>query len=113
MEGGGTMSKIMTMDQEWSHEELYGVAYDECAKACQGLKYLLDMKDLDKPNILLDLIMEELDSLNLVDCYDAVYIQKAPHEDSDIVFSRYDEWMQKRIQDTLLAHKYKGYIGGK
>lgn len=107
------MSKIMTCDQEWSHEELYGVAYDECMRACKGLTYLLDIPDLDKPNILMEHIMDSLGDHNLVDKYDTLYANKGAGDTSDDVFSRWDIWMQNTIQETLKAHKYKGYIGGR
>jgi hypothetical protein len=105
--------EIMTCDKEWSHEELYGVAYDECMRACRGLDYLLDMKDLDKPNILMELIMDELDEdKNLVDYYDEFYASKDTDDTSDDVFNKWDHWMHDRIQETLYNHKYKHYIGG-
>jgi hypothetical protein len=101
---------IMTIDDEWSHEELYGVLYDECNHACQGLKYLLDIPDLKKPYVLAQRILTELGDKNLVDMYDKFYMEKAPHESSDDVFARYDEWMLAHIQNTLKAHKSKHYI---
>ena len=104
--------EIMTCDNEWSNEELYYVAYDECMKACKGLDYLLDTKDLDKPNILMETIMKELGSeKNLVDFYDEFYMDKAPYEASDEVFEKWDQWMVNRIRSTLEAHKYKYYTG--
>ena len=106
----------MTCDQEWSHEELYGVAYDECILACRGLKYPLDIKDLDKPNILIEFIMNELGAdKNLVDIYDEFFKNKTPHESSDDVFNKWANWMQNLIKSTLEAHKYKYYytIDGK
>lgn len=106
------MSKIMTCDQEWSHEELYGVAYDECMRACQGLTYLLDNPDLKKPNILMDNIMDMLGDHNLVDKYDALYTSKDANDTSDDVFNRWDSWMQNTIKETLQAHRYKHYNGG-
>ena len=103
-------NEIMTCDQEWSHEELYGVAYDECIKACKGLDYLLDMKDLDKPNILMEAIMAMLCiDKNLVDYYDEFYADKAPNESSDDVFNKWDNWMQGYIKSTLESHRYKYY----
>ena len=105
------ISKIMTCDQEWSHEELYGVAYDECIHACKNIKFLLDMDNLDKPNILMEVLMNELDEgMNLVDYYDRFYVQKTPYESSNDVFAKWDQWMQARIQATLQAHKSKHYI---
>lgn len=101
--------EIMTCDKEWSHEELYGVAYDECIKACRNIGFLLDTPNLDKPNILMEIIMNELGEKNLVDIYDEFHMNKAPYESSDEVFERWDEWMQKYIKSTLLAHKYKYY----
>lgn len=102
--------EIMTCDQEWSHQELYGIAYDECARACKNLTYLLDDIKLTHPNILMEIIMEELGGRNLVDIYDGFYNGKSMQESSDNIFDKWDEWMQKRIQSTLLAHKYKYYI---
>lgn len=109
------MSRIMTCDQEWSHEELYGVVYDNCYIACKHkIKFLLDNPNLAKPNILMDLIWDELDEgKNLVDYYNEIYASKDASDTSDDVFNKWDLWMQKRIQDTLFAHKYKGYVGGK
>lgn len=101
--------EIMTCDQEWSHEELYGVGYDECMKACRNISFLLDTLNLDKPNILMETIMDELGDKNLVDIYDQFYMDKAPYEGSDEVFARWDEWMQAHIKSTLKAHRYKHY----
>lgn len=101
--------EIVTCDQEWSHEELYGVGYDECMKACRNIGFLLDTLNLDKPNILMETIMDELGDKNLVDIYDEFYMDKAPHESSDEVFARWDQWIQAHIQSTLKAHKYKHY----
>lgn len=99
--------EIMTRDNEWSHEELYGVAYDECMKACRNLKFLLDIPNLDKPNILMEVLIDELDEdKNLVDYYDEML---AESQSSDEAFSRWDQWMINRIQSTLQAHKYKHY----
>lgn len=101
--------EIMTCDQEWSHEELYGVGYDECMKACRNIGFLLDTPNLDKPNILMETIMDELGEKNLVDIYNELHMNKAPHEGSDEVFAKWDQWMQAHIKATLLAHKYKYY----
>lgn len=101
--------EIMTCDKEWSHEELYGVGYDECMKACRNVGFLLDTLNLDKPNILMETIMSELGDKNLVDIYDRFYAEKNPQDTSDDVFARWDQWMQKHIKDTLQAHKYKYY----
>ena len=98
---------IVTCDNEWSHEELYGVVYDECMKACRNIKFLLDTPNMDKPDILIDVLMEELDEdKNLVDYYNEMY---AEIKSSDDTFARWDQWMINRIQSTLLAHKYKHY----
>lgn len=109
--------QIMTCDNEWSHEELYGVGYDECMKACRNIGFLLDTLNLDKPNILMETIMNELGDKNLVDIYDDILtdilLEKCEtsinEQISDEAFARWDQWMQKHIKDTLLAHKYKYY----
>lgn len=101
--------EIVTCDQEWSHEELYGVGYDECMKACRNIGFLLDTLNLDKPNILMETIMDELGDRNLVDVYDQFYAEKSPQDTSDDVFARWDQWMQGHIKATLQAHKYKHY----
>lgn len=111
--------EIMTHDNEWSHEELYGVAYDECIKACRNIGFLLDTPNLDKPNILMEVLMDELDEdKNLVDYYDEM-LADALIDNGDIaitakisdkVFARWDQWMIDRIQSTLKAHKYKHYV---
>ena len=102
--------EIMTKDNEWSHEELYWVTYDECIKACRNVGFLLDVPNLDKPNILMETIMDELDTgKNLVDYYDEFYMNKAPHESSDEVFEKWNDWIQNRIKSTLNNHKYKYY----
>ena len=49
--------EIITCDGEWSHEELYGVAYDECMEECRKVDFLLDNMQLLHPNILLDTII--------------------------------------------------------
>lgn len=109
---------IMTHDNEWSHEELYGVAYDECMKACRNVGFLLDAPHLDNPDILIGVLMDELEEgKNLVDYYDDMLadalIDKGDititTEISDEVFARWDEWIINRIQSTLEAHKYKHY----
>ena len=100
---------IVTIDNEWSHEELYGVLYDECNHACNSLKYPLDIPDLSKPYVLAHTILAEFGEKNLVDIYNQFYEQSAD-KSSDIVFERYDEWMLAHIQNTLKAHKYKYYI---
>lgn len=111
--------EIMTHDNEWSHEELYGVAYDECIKACRNIGFLLDTPNMDKPNILMEVLMDELDEdKNLVDYYDEMLadalIDKGDiaitAEISDEVFARWDRWMINRIKSTLEAHKYKHYV---
>lgn len=110
--------EIMTHDKEWSHEELYGVAYDECMKACRNLKFLLDTPNLDNPNILIEVLMNELDEdKNLVDYYDDMLTDillercetSISKQISDEAFARWDKWMINRIQSTLEAHKYKHY----
>ena len=66
---------IMTHDNEWSHEELYGIAYDECMKACRNVGFLLDIPHLDKLNILIEVLMSELcEDKNLVDYYDEMLV---------------------------------------
>lgn len=71
----------------------------------------MDTKDMDKPDVLIEIFMNELDEdKNLVDYYDEFYMQKSPHEDSDDVFAKWDEWMIDRVKSTIKAHKYKGYI---
>ena len=110
--------EIMTHDMEWSHEELYGVAYDECMKACRNVGFLLDTKHLDKPNVLMDTLMSELDEgKNLVDYYDDILVDvllekgstSVTEEVSNEVFARWDKWIINRIQSTLEAHKYLHY----
>lgn len=109
--------QIMTCDNEWSHEELYGVGYDECMKACRNIGFLLDTLHLDKPNILMETIMNELDNRNLVDVYDDILTDillercetSINEQISNEAFARWDKWMQGHIKNTLLAHKYKYY----
>ena len=103
-------NEITTKDGEWTHEELYGVAYDECMHACEKIPFLLDKPNLDKPNVLMDTIMDELGDMNLVDYYDKFYADKVPHESSDEVFNKWDNWMQDRIRATIQAHKHPLYI---
>jgi hypothetical protein len=105
---------IMTCDQEWSHEELYGVVYDNCYIACKHkIKFLLDDPKLTHPDNLRDAVMDALGDHNLVDKYDALYASKDASETSDDVFDKWDLWIQNTIQEILQAHKYKGYIGDK
>lgn len=111
--------EVMTHDNEWSHEELYGVAYDECMKACRNVGFLLDTPHLDSPNVLMDTIMNELDEgKNLVDYYDEILAEiliercdiSITEAVSIVTFSRWDEWIINRIQSTLQAHRYKHYV---
>ena len=101
--------EVITCDGEWSHEELYGVAYDECMKACRNVGFLLDDMRLMHPDNLMRTIMDSLGDKNLVDIYDKFHADKAPHESSDEVFASWDQWMQRYIKDTLATHKYKYY----
>lgn len=104
------VNRIMTCDQEWSYEELYGVLYGECMRACKGLIHLLDNPNLSKPNLLAEYIVDNLGKHTLVDKYNAIYADKNIEDTSDDVFNRWDHWMQHTIQETIKAHKYKGYI---
>lgn len=101
----------VTCDKEWTHKELYGVAYDNCIHVCNELKFLLDDPNLAKPNILMETIMDSLDEgKNLVHYYNEIYASKDANDTSDNVFNRWDTWIQNTIQETLHAHKYKYYI---
>ena len=109
--------EIMTCDKEWSHEELYGVAYDECMKACRNIDFLLDDMRLIHPNILMETIMDELGDKNLVDIYDDILTDillercetSISKQISDDTFAKWDQWIQAHIKATLKAHKYKYY----
>lgn len=101
--------KTITCDGEWTYEELHGIAYDECMRACKSIPFLLDKKNLDKPDILLETIIDELD-MDFVDIYDNLYENRDKSESSDDVFNKWDNWMQDRIQHTILSHKHPLYI---
>jgi hypothetical protein len=86
-------------------------------KACRNIGFLLDTLNLDKPNILMETIMDELGDRNLVDIYDDMLTDillercktSIDKQVSDETFARWDQWMQGHIKATLQAHKYKYY----